>query len=313
MPAPNRHQRLAAVARRQHGVFTLEQALACGFSRSTIGRLVRSGTWRELESRVYTSTAAGAPTWIQRGMARGLATGGVASGRTAAALYGLLPAPADVQVLVDRHRRSTRHRRPGVTATLDLPPADVVVVQRIPTAHPARMLLELAAEDAPELEDILDAALVVGVVSRARIERRARVGARPGSARLLELLAQRDPHLHRARNLWEARLIRLLRAARLPEAVPNHEVVVEGRRRFLDLAWPVERVAVEFDGFRPHSRRRVFDDDRRRQNALTDAGWQLFRHTATTLDAPEVVAAQLRRALDIGLGNATGKRRSGPR
>jgi very-short-patch-repair endonuclease len=54
--------------------------------------------------------------------------------------------------------------------------------------------------------------------------------------------------------------------------------------RYLDLAWPDAKVAVEFDGFVPHSTRRVFDDDRARQNDLVDDDWSVFRITKTMLD-----------------------------
>ena len=64
----------------------------------------------------------------------------------------------------------------------------------------------------------------------------------------------------------------------------NHPVVVGGRRRVIDFAWPDHGVAVEFDGFEAHSSRRVFDDDRVRQNDLVDEGWRVYRLTATMLD-----------------------------
>jgi very-short-patch-repair endonuclease len=60
--------------------------------------------------------------------------------------------------------------------------------------------------------------------------------------------------------------------------------VVGGRRRFLDVAWPEPMVLLEFDGYLPHiETRTVFDDDRLRQNDLIDAGWKVFRFTATML------------------------------
>jgi very-short-patch-repair endonuclease len=65
-------------------------------------------------------------------------------------------------------------------------------------------------------------------------------------------------------------------------------VQVGGRRRYLDLAWPDVKVAVEFDGFVPHSTRRVFDDDRARQNDLVAARWTVFRITKTMLDSDPV-------------------------
>ena len=71
----------------------------------------------------------------------------------------------------------------------------------------------------------------------------------------------------------------------LPPPRVNYRVHVGGRRRYLDLAWPDVKVAVEFDGFVPHSTRRVFDDDRARQNELVAARWTVFRVTKTMLDA----------------------------
>ena len=63
----------------------------------------------------------------------------------------------------------------------------------------------------------------------------------------------------------------------------------------------MEKVAVEFDGFVPHSTRRVFDDDRVRQNDLVDDDWLLFRLTKTALEA------DARRAFDP-IARALGKR-----
>ena len=64
-----------------------------------------------------------------------------------------------------------------------------------------------------------------------------------------------------------------------PTPQVNYRVRVGGRVRYLDLAWPDAKVAVEFDGFVPHSTRRVFDDDRVRQNDLVADGWTVFRVT----------------------------------
>jgi very-short-patch-repair endonuclease len=59
--------------------------------------------------------------------------------------------------------------------------------------------------------------------------------------------------------------------------------VTGGELRYIDLAWPAQKVAVEFDGFVPHSTRRVFDDDRVRQNSLVADDWLVFRLTKTAL------------------------------
>ena len=97
---------------------------------------------------------------------------------------------------------------------------------------------------------------------------------------MLELLDQRDPLLN-TRNIWEARVLKMARRVGLPVPSSNYRVHVGGRNRSIDLAWPGEKVAAEFDGFVPHSSRRVFDDDRVRQNDLVDDDWLLFRLTKT--------------------------------
>ena len=70
-------------------------------------------------------------------------------------------------------------------------------------------------------------------------------------------------------------VLRLFRSARLPDPIPNHPVDVDGERRVLDFAWPESNVAVEFDGFVPHTTRRGFNHDRERQNLLVDSGYRL--------------------------------------
>ena len=67
--------------RRQHGVFSLAQALAAGYTRDSIRRrLADSGIWEEVAPRVYVIATGLEPTPKQRLMALTLATGGVASG-----------------------------------------------------------------------------------------------------------------------------------------------------------------------------------------------------------------------------------------
>jgi very-short-patch-repair endonuclease len=115
---------------------------------------------------------------------------------------------------------------------------------------------------------------------------------------VLHHLSSQHPELWRARNLWEARVLRLFRSALLPDPIPNHPVDVDGQRRVLDFAWPAMNVAVEFDGFVPHTTRRVFDDDRERQNLLVDAGWRVYRLTATSVRRqPRRSIAPIARAL----------------
>ncbi|MCO7218837.1 endonuclease domain-containing protein [Klenkia sp. PcliD-1-E] len=81
-------------------------------------------------------------------------------------------------------------------------------------------------------------------------------------------------------------------------AVPQF-VVRDGRGGFVarvDLAFPEQRVAVEYDGAW-HAEEGQFARDRRRLNALLAAGWRVVHLTAADLHRPEVVAAQVVAAL----------------
>ena len=188
-------------------------------------------------------------------MALTLSSGGVASHASAAALYGLVEPPSQHDVTVTRATRSSStalaHSSTSLTST------DIASVDGIPATSPARTLIDAAGTLPNEqFEDVLDLAIVTHIVTPARLRTRAAelwAPRRRGCAVVLELLDQRDPDLVKARNIWEARVLRMVRAAGLPRPECNFRVHVGGRDRYLDLAWPSEKVAAEFDGFVPHS------------------------------------------------------------
>jgi very-short-patch-repair endonuclease len=215
---------------------------------------------------------------------------GVASGATAGALYGLTPPPVRTEVIAARASRLPLPARVHTTASL--PTCDVTTVDAIPATSPARTLIDLGSLLTREsFEDVLDTAIVQRLVRVDRLHTRASelwTPRRRGCSVVLDLLAARHPDLAHAANLWEARVLRIVRTLRLPDPRVNYGVRVGAKRRSLDLAWPDAKVAVEFDGFVPHSTRRVFDDDRARQNDLVADGWTVFRITKTMLDAEPV-------------------------
>lgn len=287
---PANDEQLRALARRQHGVFSLKQAVALGYPRSTIARALERRTWEAVVPRVYRAAVARPVDWRQLTMATTLITAGVAAGRSAGALLELVAPPHLPEAIASRPSRLPL--RAVVRTTNDLPRRDHTMVDGIPSTDPIRTLIDLGGQlPGPLFEDVLDTAIVRRLVRRDRLETRARelwTPRRSGCAVVLELLTQRHPDLARAANVWEARVVRLVRQLGLPEPRINYRVQVGGRRRYLDLAWPDAKVAVEFDGFVPHSVRRVFDDDRARQNDLVDDDWSVLRVTKTMLDRDPV-------------------------
>lgn len=282
-----REQKLANRARRQQALWTLRQALECGFTRPAVRRRLERGRWEEVATRVYRATQAIPPDDRQLLRARVLESGGVASGASAAALYGWLPFPDVPEVTVLRTARRNSHR--SVRITNSLPPGDVTAVDGIPATTPVRTLIDLGGSlRRGRFEDLFDEVLASGIVKPLRLEARARelqTPRRRGCAIVLALLAESHPELTRARSGWEAKALRAIGRLGLPAPRVNYRVRVGGRTRYIDLAWPEKKIAVELDGFVPHTKRRVFDDDRLRQNDLVSAGWETYRITWTAFAA----------------------------
>jgi hypothetical protein len=274
------------IARRQRGLFTYAQALEAGWNANTLRAWHAAAVIEEPEPRVY--RFAGVPlTWEDRLMALALSANATAARRSACALYQLLGAPKTPHVLLPRGRRNLD--RAVVHSSNDIAPSDLTIVGCIPVTSPVRSIIDTAGEMKQlAVNRLVDKAVsrqLVRVVSLERRARELRAPGRPGAARVLMAVATAHPDLERARNEYEAAVLRICDQYGLPYPIPNHEIVLDGHRRFLDTAWPESKACLEFDGYITHiGTRVVFDDDRARQNALVDAGWKVFRITSTMLD-----------------------------
>ena len=96
----------------------------------------------------------------------------------------------------------------------------------------------------------------------------------------------------------------MLHDAGFRDVVPQYEVR-DARGHLIgrvDFALPGLRIAIEYDGrtFRDGDGER-FVSDRRRQNALINAGWTVLRFTAEDLKEPSRIV----RALETAIGRAT--------
>ena len=78
----------------------------------------------------------------------------------------------------------------------------------------------------------------------------------------------------------------LLRAHGVPRALPEYRVsargVFVGR---VDFAYPELKLAIEVDGFEPHTALDVFRKDRARQNDLVSSGWTVLRYVWRDVNA----------------------------
>lgn len=82
---------------------------------------------------------------------------------------------------------------------------------------------------------------------------------------------------------------------------PAVEYGIPGRRAYIvahvDLAYPDQRIAIEYEGEEHLTRERAMRDVFR-YTRLQDLGWRIYRYRARDiLDEPERVVAEVRRAL----------------
>lgn len=174
----------------------------------------------------------------------------------------------------------------GVLHRSPLGTADRTRRQRLPVTTIARSIV-----DAAELLTVDELAAVVNeAISRKMVtiplileaaHRVERAPGRIGSGRFREVLATWTEAI-RPDSVAEAAAIRRIRRFGLPAPVTQHEVFDEEGTFVarLDMAWPEQQVAREYDSIEHHGPERTEPDERRTQ-ALEALGWSVdsvYRH-----------------------------------
>lgn len=289
---------LRALTRTQHGLATRHQLVRQGVPASTIDSWVERGEIVVSHRGVY--QLAGSPTtWEQRLLAVTMATGGIASHRSAARLWGILDddtfevivgpgrsarVPGTVVHRLSHHiRPSTRLGRP-VTSPLDTVALLGAVVDR-DTAEAA-------------LHDALIARLLTITAARRGLARRAHPGVR-GPAVLRAVLDEWDLGLRPPDSKLETRFPKLLRQYSLPPAEFQHWVELgRGKRARIDFAYPASKIALEIEGRERHDLPLDRERDAKRRNRLTGLGWIVLVFTWLRVVRDSAgVAADIRAAL----------------
>ncbi len=287
---------MAKVARRQHGVVTLAQLRACGFTDEVVRGLVRRGEVRRLHRAVFlVGPMVGAHT---RELAATLAcgAGAVASHRSAARLYAILPpAPGPVHVTV-AGRHVGGDDSIVVHRTHTLRRHEVRDRHGIPVTAPIRTIVDLAgACRATELEAAVAEAFALNLVNRAVLLRAIDSSpGRRGVARLARILeGERRPA--RTRSHPERLLLSAIRRSDLPEPEVNARI---GPWE-VDFLWRDLRLVVEVDGYSTHSSPRAFERDRRKDGDLLGRGFIVRRFTANQVrNARTAVIGSIRSTID---------------
>lgn len=274
-------QAVARLARRQHGVWSRQQALAAGFTHGMVRTRVGAGRWLRLDTAVYGDVAS-RPTWERSVMAAVLAEPwAVASHRSAAVVHGLdgfRPGRPEVTI------------RPGANAR-----GRLAIVHR-GVDVPATRVNDIPVVTLPQL--FVDLAQVVG-------ERRlvAAIGSQGGrSPQVLDAVRDRycalaprggrDLRALRAALLrfgagdlpTETELERRMRMVLSHPGIPpvRWQAPFPGRRpgqRRVDGLLPAWSLVVEADGRAWHTRVADFERDRRRDAEAAAAGLQTLRFT----------------------------------
>lgn len=301
---------LLKLAKHHDGVLLRADALAAGYSSSAVTRRIDDGflvpvfpgggayvlgsTLIERRHRIIAATL--------------LTPGAAADAEDAAVLLGLIPngtSPADrlrnerepVRIAVPT---PTRVFANGILVRRQLHRTELDLNRRfgIDVLSPERLVLDMAGRwPAARVAYILDAGLAAGTLDldtalrrHLQLHRRGRKGVRVVDALFERRLGGTQIHATKL----ERRTREVITAAGFPEPVSQFRVELPGGRfRYIDLAYPWVRIAIEVDGFRWHSSRTDWAADQVRNNELVGIGWLILRVTDETLANPAAFLGQL--------------------
>lgn len=285
------------MAARQHGAFTTRQAKAW-YSDKEIRTRVRNRHWTVLHRGVFCLSTKQV-TLRTRLAAAGLALAApvVACLHSAAELHGFGVVATDrVHVVAPGRHLATRGWL--TLHQLDVTPAEIVEVGGLLATDPARTAIELARTvDRPQALAVLDAALRRGVEPEVMALHCERQAGRRGIVQLRKLLPLADGL---AESPMESATRLLCLAAGLPAPELQFPVLDDSGWpvRYLDLAWPSRKVAVEYDGVRAHTGALALHRDRARHNFLVERGWTIIYATADdVLNHPRRLVRRIAHAL----------------
>lgn len=299
---------LGRTAAAQQGLVTSTQLKRCGYTRVQWRSAVANGRISQLRRGVFLVTPTPLSPWQQQVRAALLSIHdrGAASHLSAARLHGLREDDA-IHVSV-REPFQPRPKHVRIHRCHDLSPRDLTVIDGIVTTTAPRTLVDLGLVLPPtEVQRHLEHAVALGLVAEGKVhEVRIRVGerGRSGAGIIDRALKELPTGAHLAESGPEVRLLQRIVTVGLPSPVQQHQVhLPNGTRCRLDLAYPDQRIALEYDGAEWHSTRAQVRRDQRRQRSLEAAGWTVLRFGHDDL-APGTwkLAATIERAL-LGAGH----------
>lgn len=295
-----RESRPPAIATRQAGAFTRDQAVAAGWTSRQVKRRIESGAWRYVAGCAL--TAAPQPDPPERRAWAGVLTwsDGVVGFEAAGAVHRFPPGRTPTgAVPVHVYLRSAHRPARGLVAVRrPLTTAEVTTRWSLRLTTAVRTAVDLLAHR--PWDDALD--LYAWLVSRRVLDHDAlqrqvdRCTGRWGVPQLRRLVAfTADGAVSPAERLAH----QILCAAGIDGWQSNVPIRArDGIVAVVDLLFPAARLVVEIDGWRAHGHRTAFQEDRRRQNLLMALGYRVLRFTwADLTERPDVVVDTIRAML----------------
>jgi very-short-patch-repair endonuclease len=283
------------VAARQGGVVSVPQLRAAGLREGAVRHRVLQGRLVRLHRGVY-AVGHAQLTALGWRWAAVLACGGPAraalSHRSAAAVWDLLPSPAQFDVSTLANARSTAKIR----VHRGLRAEDVTVIDGLPLTTVARTLVDLTTSLPPyKTERVVHRAEHLRILDMHSLDEQL---ARAEGRRTKPLIAAIE-HLHvREPDLTCSELEERFLTLILNEQFPRPEVNARVGPYEVDFLWPEHRLIVETDGQASHLTVVAFEADRARDVHLSMLGFTTLRFTwRQVVHAPETVVRALRQHL----------------
>lgn len=286
--------------------FTTATAVARGYDRKTLSRMVKQGALQRPFIGVYVDAAV-PDTPGTRALAARLVMSPdmVLCDRTAAWLWGVdtfsyaeLDGPMPLETYSPRGRRAT-DRRGCAGGSRDLRPEDWCTVEGVRVTTPLRTALDLAcnlhSRDALAAMDAL--ARGQGVTKADLMLLLGRYRRRRGVVQARELVPLLDPRAESQPESW-MRAVIAAHGLVMPE--PQHWVLVDGVPTYrLDLAYVRAKIAIEYDGEQFHSSATDRERDAARRAWLRAHGWYVIVLTkeSFTADGIDAWVRELREVL----------------
>lgn len=269
----------------------------------TLDDWVRSRRLEPVRRGVY-RVAGAHESWEQALLALCLAGGPTtyASFRAAAVLHGLEDFAREDLEVTQFGRRPSVIEGVVIHESSVFNPGHVTQIGPVPVTSVARTLCDLTAVVRSwRVERAVDEALrrkIVTLRALGRIAHDLEGRGRLKCTVMGDILEHRAPGYDPGESEPEKRIADILVRAGLPEPTRQHPVVVGGRRYRIDLCYPDEKIAIEYDSWEYHRGRRAFDSDRARGNDLVALGFQVLRFTSKSSDSAivDTVSAAHQRA-----------------